>query len=116
VADRETGTTEGNARLISSRLGLDTAQAENVAGILEGSGIGGIKSLTKEDDSDEYAYFITIQDESGAAYYVSLSANGKVTFISKDGENGEIIYHEPVDSMSDEEREYIRDTIEGLEE
>jgi hypothetical protein len=83
---------ESNAQIISANLGFTVEQAEQIADILESVGVGPIKEFTKESDSNDRAYFVTIQDESGAVYFVSMTPYGGVGFISKDDRNGETIY------------------------
>jgi hypothetical protein len=94
---------------------VDEELMQDLARILVDIGVGDVKKVVKEPHSDEWSYFITIVDSRGSTYYVSMSAHGSVAFVAKDDKDGELLYHEPIEPLvNDENRDYIRNTIEEL--
>jgi hypothetical protein len=106
---------ESNAQAIASKLDFSIEEARGIVNIFNEVGIGKIRTITIDDRSDEWNYFFTLTDDKRASFYVATEGVTGISSIKKDNKDGEMIYHGPVDSPSEESIEYMREEIKKID-
>jgi hypothetical protein len=89
---------ENNVPIIASELDFSIEEAEDIAETLKDAGVGAIEVIAMEAPSDKWDYSFTLVDSSKTSFYVSMDIAGYVSFIKKDGKDGQVVYRDPIDS------------------
>jgi hypothetical protein len=102
---------ESNAQIIVSKLpDITIGQARGVALRLNEVGVGKIKTIARKDSSDKRDRSFTLTDSNGASYYVAMNVSSYIYYITRDNVDGEMLYHEQIDSsFTEEDIEYMRE-------